>query len=171
MAGEDRWFKLEPRSSASRVQGDCQLALKLITTQVGSHGERGDPCPASQPATRAGLVTGRPCVPEGHGHEPARAVGLPVLPAAAQPTAAVRAPSPRGSGAVGTPGWPVAAWGRRAVGNASGRGWRSPATTHAWPLPQPNSSSWRGELSGPAATVLCLHGAQSNLSALQLAVL
>lgn len=38
MAGEDRWFKLEPRSSASRVQGDCQLALKLITTQVGSRG-------------------------------------------------------------------------------------------------------------------------------------
>uniref|UniRef100_A0A8C6F230 BAI1 associated protein 3 n=1 Tax=Monodon monoceros TaxID=40151 RepID=A0A8C6F230_MONMO len=36
---------------------------------------------------------------------------------------------------------------------------------------EPNSSSWRGELSGPAATVLCLHGAQSNLSALQLAVL
>ncbi|KAF4015456.1 hypothetical protein G4228_006935 [Cervus hanglu yarkandensis] len=68
VAGEDRWFKLEPRSSASRVQGDCQLVLKLITTQ-------------------------------------------------------------------------------------------------------PNSSSWRGELSGPAATVLCLHGAQNNLSALQLAVL
>ncbi|XP_034877768.1 BAI1-associated protein 3 isoform X3 [Mirounga leonina] len=36
---------------------------------------------------------------------------------------------------------------------------------------EPNSSGWRGELSGPAATVLCLHGAQSNLSALQLAVL
>uniref|UniRef100_A0A8C3YRN8 BAI1 associated protein 3 n=1 Tax=Catagonus wagneri TaxID=51154 RepID=A0A8C3YRN8_9CETA len=36
---------------------------------------------------------------------------------------------------------------------------------------EPNSSSWRGELSGPAATVLCLHGAQSDLSALQLAVL
>lgn len=39
------------------------------------------------------------------------------------------------------------------------------------PRLQRNSSSWRGELSGPAATVLCLHGAQSNLSALQLAVL
>ena len=36
MAGEDRWFKLEPRSSASRVQGDFHLVLKLITTQVGS---------------------------------------------------------------------------------------------------------------------------------------
>lgn len=51
------------------------------------------------------------------------------------------------------------------------RGWGSPASTSARPVPQPNSSSWRGELSGPAATVLCLHGAQSNLSALQLAVL
>lgn len=38
MAGADRWFKLEPRSSASRVQGDCHLVLKLITTQVGSRG-------------------------------------------------------------------------------------------------------------------------------------
>ncbi|NP_001186025.1 BAI1-associated protein 3 isoform 2 [Homo sapiens] len=36
---------------------------------------------------------------------------------------------------------------------------------------EPNSSSWRGELSTPAATILCLHGAQSNLSPLQLAVL
>uniref|UniRef100_A0A2I3GHD3 BAI1 associated protein 3 n=1 Tax=Nomascus leucogenys TaxID=61853 RepID=A0A2I3GHD3_NOMLE len=33
VAGVDRWFKLEPRSSASRVQGDCHLVLKLITTQ------------------------------------------------------------------------------------------------------------------------------------------
>lgn len=49
MAGEDRWFKLEPRSSASRVQGDCQLVLKLITTQVGSCGEPGDLSPAPQP--------------------------------------------------------------------------------------------------------------------------
>lgn len=48
MAGEDRWFKLEPRSSASRVQGDCQLMLKLITTQVGN---------------RAGNVGPRPCTP------------------------------------------------------------------------------------------------------------
>uniref|UniRef100_A0A8C0ZZW0 BAI1-associated protein 3 n=1 Tax=Castor canadensis TaxID=51338 RepID=A0A8C0ZZW0_CASCN len=36
---------------------------------------------------------------------------------------------------------------------------------------EPNSSSWCGELSGPGTTVLCLHGAQSNLSPLQLAVL
>ncbi|XP_012297270.1 BAI1-associated protein 3 isoform X2 [Aotus nancymaae] len=39
------------------------------------------------------------------------------------------------------------------------------------PAEEPNSSSWRGELSTPAATILCLHGAQSNLSPLQLAVL
>lgn len=39
VAGADRWFRLEPRSSASRVQGDCHLVLKLITTQVGSYGE------------------------------------------------------------------------------------------------------------------------------------
>uniref|UniRef100_A0A8C5KPE2 BAI1-associated protein 3 n=1 Tax=Jaculus jaculus TaxID=51337 RepID=A0A8C5KPE2_JACJA len=36
---------------------------------------------------------------------------------------------------------------------------------------EPSSSSWRGELSGPGTTVLCLHGAQSNLSPLQLALL
>ncbi|KAM6165035.1 BAI1-associated protein 3 isoform 4-T4 [Erethizon dorsatum] len=34
-----------------------------------------------------------------------------------------------------------------------------------------NSSSWHGEFSGPGSTILCLHGAQSNLSPLQLAVL
>lgn len=47
----------------------------------------------------------------------------------------------------------------------------SAPSAHVCPLSQPDSSSWRGELSGPAATVLCLHGAQSNLSSLQLAVL
>lgn len=60
MAGEDRWFKLEPRSSASRVQGDCQLVLKLITTQVGSCGV---PCPAAAaplPGAGAGLLMGGP---------------------------------------------------------------------------------------------------------------
>ncbi|XP_028670301.2 BAI1-associated protein 3 [Erpetoichthys calabaricus] len=31
--GVDRWFKLEPRSSASSVQGECHLALKLISSQ------------------------------------------------------------------------------------------------------------------------------------------
>ncbi|KAJ8364130.1 hypothetical protein SKAU_G00129610 [Synaphobranchus kaupii] len=31
--GCDRWFKLEPRSSASKVQGECHLILKLFTTQ------------------------------------------------------------------------------------------------------------------------------------------
>ncbi|KAK2097252.1 BAI1-associated protein 3 [Saguinus oedipus] len=46
VAGVDRWFKLEPRSSASRVQGDCHLVLKLITTQVGKVGVPGlHPCP------------------------------------------------------------------------------------------------------------------------------
>ncbi|MBN3280500.1 BAIP3 protein, partial [Polyodon spathula] len=33
VAGVDRWFKLEPRSSTSSVQGECRLLLKLITTQ------------------------------------------------------------------------------------------------------------------------------------------
>lgn len=93
MAGEDRWFKLEPRSSASRVQGDCQLVLKLITTQVGRQGRPPPSALRPSPWAQAGLVTGRPCVPEGHEHEPARAVGLPVLLAAVQPTAAVRAPN------------------------------------------------------------------------------
>nr|XP_025840758.1 BAI1-associated protein 3 isoform X2 [Vulpes vulpes] len=100
VAGEDRWFKLEPRSSASRVQGDCQLVLKLITTQRDT---------AMSRRGRSGflsymLLLGRLLQFE---HRPE----------------------------------------------------------------ERNSSSWRGELSGPAATVLCLHGAQSNLSALQLAVL
>uniref|UniRef100_A0A8C0NE88 BAI1 associated protein 3 n=1 Tax=Canis lupus familiaris TaxID=9615 RepID=A0A8C0NE88_CANLF len=100
VAGEDRWFKLEPRSSASRVQGDCQLVLKLITTQRDT---------AMSRRGRSGflsymLLLGRLLQFE---HRPE----------------------------------------------------------------ERNSSSWRGELSGPAATVLCLHGAQNNLSALQLAVL
>ncbi|MGH0146839.1 UNVERIFIED_CONTAM: hypothetical protein FKN15_034849 [Acipenser sinensis] len=33
VAGVDRWFKLEPRSSTSSVQGECRLILKLTTTQ------------------------------------------------------------------------------------------------------------------------------------------
>ncbi|KAB1251795.1 BAI1-associated protein 3 [Camelus dromedarius] len=100
VAGEDRWFKLEPRSSASRVQGDCQLVLKLITTQrdtsMSQHGRSG---------FQSYLLLLSRLLQFEHRAE------------------------------------------------------------------EPNSSSWRGELSGPAATVLCLHGAQSNLSALQLAVL
>ncbi|XP_054570128.1 BAI1-associated protein 3 [Eptesicus fuscus] len=100
VAGEDRWFKLEPRSSASRVQGDCQLVLKLITTQRDTGmSQRG----------RSGFLS-----------------YLLLLSRLLQ-------------------------FEHRAE--------------------EPNSSSWRGELSAPAATVLCLHGAQSNLSALQLAVL
>ncbi|XP_058426397.1 BAI1-associated protein 3 isoform X2 [Diceros bicornis minor] len=100
VAGEDRWFKLEPRSSASRVQGDCQLVLKLITTQRDTGmSQRG----------RSGFLS-----------------YLLLLSRLLQ-------------------------FEHRAE--------------------EPNSSSWRGELSAPAATVLCLHGAQSNLSVLQLAVL
>lgn len=100
VAGEDRWFKLEPRSSASRVQGDCQLVLKLITTQRDTRmSQRG----------RSGFLS-----------------YLLLLSRLLQ-------------------------FEHRAE--------------------EPNSSSWRGELSAPAATVLCLHGAQSDLSALQLAVL
>lgn len=57
-------------------------------------------------------------------------------------------------------------------GRAPGAGGDGTSSLHSpRPLLQTNSSGWRGELSGPAATVLCLHGAQSNLSALQLAVL
>ncbi|XP_043945482.1 BAI1-associated protein 3 isoform X2 [Protopterus annectens] len=33
VGGLDKWFKLEPRSSSSRVQGDCHIILNLITTQ------------------------------------------------------------------------------------------------------------------------------------------
>ncbi|XP_076000368.1 BAI1-associated protein 3 [Genypterus blacodes] len=32
VAGFDTWFKLEPRSSASKVQGECHLILKLFTS-------------------------------------------------------------------------------------------------------------------------------------------
>ncbi|KAB5531075.1 hypothetical protein PHYPO_G00136740 [Pangasianodon hypophthalmus] len=31
--GYDKWFKLEPRSSASKVQGECHLILRLFTNQ------------------------------------------------------------------------------------------------------------------------------------------
>uniref|UniRef100_A0A668AUP9 BAI1 associated protein 3 n=1 Tax=Myripristis murdjan TaxID=586833 RepID=A0A668AUP9_9TELE len=34
VVGYDTWFKLEPRSSASKVQGECHLILKLFTSQV-----------------------------------------------------------------------------------------------------------------------------------------
>uniref|UniRef100_A0A3B3Y2H5 BAI1 associated protein 3 n=1 Tax=Poecilia mexicana TaxID=48701 RepID=A0A3B3Y2H5_9TELE len=33
VAGYDTWFKLEPRSSASKVQGECHLILKVFTSQ------------------------------------------------------------------------------------------------------------------------------------------
>ncbi|XP_010618825.1 BAI1-associated protein 3 isoform X3 [Fukomys damarensis] len=100
VAGADRWFKLEPRSSASRVQGDCHLVLKLITTQRDTvMSQRG----------RSGFLS-----------------YLLILSRILQ-------------------------FEHRAE--------------------ESNSSSWHGEFSGPGSTVLCLHGAQSNLSPLQLAVL
>uniref|UniRef100_A0A674N624 BAI1 associated protein 3 n=1 Tax=Takifugu rubripes TaxID=31033 RepID=A0A674N624_TAKRU len=34
VVGYDTWFKLEPRSSTSKVQGECHLILKLFTNQV-----------------------------------------------------------------------------------------------------------------------------------------
>lgn len=34
VGGYDTWFKLEPRSSTSKVQGECHLILKLFTNQV-----------------------------------------------------------------------------------------------------------------------------------------
>ncbi|XP_037364010.1 BAI1-associated protein 3 [Talpa occidentalis] len=100
VAGVDRWFKLEPRSSASRVQGDCQLVLKLITTQRDTAlSRRGRPGFLSYLLLLSRLLQFEHLAEE------------------------------------------------------------------------PNPGGWRGELSGPAATVLCLLGAQSDLSALQLAVL
>ncbi|KAI4903364.1 hypothetical protein NFI96_010770, partial [Prochilodus magdalenae] len=33
VVGYDKWFKLEPRSSASKVQGECHLILRLFITQ------------------------------------------------------------------------------------------------------------------------------------------
>ncbi|NP_001186027.1 BAI1-associated protein 3 isoform 4 [Homo sapiens] len=100
VAGVDRWFKLEPRSSASRVQGHCHLVLKLITTQRDT---------AMSQRGRSGFLS-----------------HLLLL---------------------------------------------SHLLRLEHSAEEPNSSSWRGELSTPAATILCLHGAQSNLSPLQLAVL
>ncbi|XP_027796577.2 BAI1-associated protein 3 [Marmota flaviventris] len=100
VAGADRWFKLEPRSSASRVQGDCHLVLRLITTQRDTiMSQRG----------RFGFLS-----------------YLLLL---------------------------------------------SRVLRFEHRVEEPNSSSWHGELSGPGTTILCLHGAQSNLSPLQLAVL
>lgn len=34
VGGYDTWFKLEPRSSTSKVQGECHLIMKLFTNQV-----------------------------------------------------------------------------------------------------------------------------------------
>ena len=88
VAGADRWFKLEPRSSASRVQGDCHLVLKLITTQVGSYREQ--ICTPAFKAQAELMTTDLGfCLAEGHCYESAWTLGLPVLPIAPQPCAAV----------------------------------------------------------------------------------
>ncbi|XP_045141960.1 BAI1-associated protein 3 [Echinops telfairi] len=100
VAGQDRWFKLEPRSSASRVQGECHLVLKLITTQRDT---------SLSQSGRSSFTS-----------------YLMLLQSLLQ-------------------------FEHRAE--------------------EPNSSNWCGELSGPATTILSLHGAQGNLSPLQLAVL
>lgn len=42
VGGYDTWFKLEPRSSTSKVQGECHLILKLFTNQVRGR-RRGTP--------------------------------------------------------------------------------------------------------------------------------
>lgn len=42
VVGYDCWFKLEPRSSTSKVQGDCHLILSLFTKQVRGR-RRGSP--------------------------------------------------------------------------------------------------------------------------------
>uniref|UniRef100_A0A671UFV8 BAI1 associated protein 3 n=1 Tax=Sparus aurata TaxID=8175 RepID=A0A671UFV8_SPAAU len=34
VGGYDTWFKLEPRSSTSKVQGECHLIMKLFTNQI-----------------------------------------------------------------------------------------------------------------------------------------
>ncbi|XP_055991196.1 BAI1-associated protein 3 [Sorex fumeus] len=100
VAGEDRWFRLEPRSSASRVQGDCQLVLKLITRQRDT---------AMSQRGRSGFLSYQLLL-----------------------------------------------------------GWLLQFELRA---EQASPGSWQGTLSGAAATVLCLHGAQNDLSPLQLAVL
>ncbi|XP_041634130.1 BAI1-associated protein 3 [Cheilinus undulatus] len=42
VAGYDTWFKLEPRSSTSKVTGDCHLILKLFTCQRDTDMSRKD---------------------------------------------------------------------------------------------------------------------------------
>lgn len=42
VVGYDTWFKLEPRSSTSKVQGECHLILKRFTNQV-CEGRRSTP--------------------------------------------------------------------------------------------------------------------------------
>ncbi|XP_035252794.1 BAI1-associated protein 3 [Anguilla anguilla] len=43
VAGYNKWFKLEPRSSASRVQGECHLILRLFISQRETTLSKRDP--------------------------------------------------------------------------------------------------------------------------------
>ncbi|XP_043825296.1 BAI1-associated protein 3 isoform X1 [Dromiciops gliroides] len=99
VTGLDKWFKLEPRSSSSRVQGDCHLILKLITTQRDTSMSR-----RMSGFQVHGLLLSQLLMFE-HGQD------------------------------------------------------------------QPEAYSWKGELSGPAVTILSHHGTQTDLSALQLAMI
>ncbi|ROL49493.1 BAI1-associated protein 3 [Anabarilius grahami] len=47
VVGYDKWFKLEPRSSASKVQGECHLILRLFTTQKEPYNWNGQVCAAA----------------------------------------------------------------------------------------------------------------------------
>ncbi|KAG8506349.1 LOW QUALITY PROTEIN: BAI1-associated protein 3, partial [Galemys pyrenaicus] len=165
VAGVDRWFKLQPRSSASRVQGDCQLVLKLITTQVGSLSAP-SPAPLTMHPSHAPQFRTQSRTPLHTPYHAPRPAPQPCTPPRLHLTSGL---------------------GRADCGPTFQRD--SAMSRHGRPsfLPylqlldrllqfehlaeEPNSSSWRGELSGPGATVLCLLGAQSDLSALQLAVL
>lgn len=104
--------------------------------------------PALHPSPVAWAPDEGPCVPEGHAHEPARAVGLPVLSAVAQPAAAVRAPSRGGKGALGSPLQLGAAWGRQAGGDGS----LPPPPT---PGPSPSPTPAAGGASSARLRPLC----------------
>lgn len=87
VGGYDTWFKLEPRSSTSKVQGECHLILKLFTNQVrGGAGL----CHAGR-LEREALMLLRFCAER---HEPVQE-GLPRLhpPETADPDPGVRTQS------------------------------------------------------------------------------
>lgn len=62
MGGYDTWFKLEPRSSTSKVQGECHLILQLFTNQVRGR-RRGSPGVGEESANAASRLRRetRPC--------------------------------------------------------------------------------------------------------------